>query len=185
MVLFAGAMLAFAALAETNTSLVEERYRAKYGRYTSAEEASRGLAKETAGTQYVGQACCRNMKPEAGTESATLSGPGTEAWYRMKYGRNAPRAEARELRAKDALAKHVHKCEELNSCPLVATVALTPRETVPSTVSEARARLQAKYGRSDLGGEERRAPVTSNEQSALRTASATVSCEHECCKHSD
>ena len=47
-VLAAAAMFASGALAVTNEQMAEERFKAKYGRYTPAEEARRKLAREFA-----------------------------------------------------------------------------------------------------------------------------------------
>ena len=184
MVLFAGVMIATTALVAQGDPMAEERYRMKYGRYTPAEEARQKAAKERAAdaTEYVGQSCCRHMKHENSGEKVTPNSASTEAYFKMKYGRSVPGAEAREKAAAEQVATHIRKCVELNRCPLVAVINATPSRNV--AVSNSEAWFQAKFGRKAPSGE-RRAAIAAKEDQPLVAAANPVPCEMECCKHAE
>jgi membrane protease subunit (stomatin/prohibitin family) len=93
----------------------EERHKAKYGRYTAAEEkrlsAMPGEKNQESG--LIGQACCRGMA--TGTKPRFTS---ADAWHRAKLGRNTAAYEAARMAAETERVAHVAKCAELARCPV-------------------------------------------------------------------
>ena len=86
-VLFAGVMTASAALAAMNDRMAEERYRAKYGRNTPAEEArKRSDIKDTDKNPI--QDCPGNAWG-SGILDDHVYGSAHEARFRAKYGRGS------------------------------------------------------------------------------------------------
>jgi hypothetical protein len=184
MFLFAGVMISTTALATQGDPMAEERYRMKYGRYTPAEEARQKAAKERSAdaTAYVGQSCCRHMKHETTVERVTLNSASTEAYFKMKYGRSIPGAEAREKAAEEQVAMHIRKCAELDRCPLVAVENATSSRNVAASNSDAW--FRAKYGRS-VPSVERKVATLAKDERLLVAAANPVPCEMECCKHAE
>lgn len=161
-IFLAGATLTVAALGAQINSEAEERYRAKYGRYTQAFEARQKVPT----LQAAG--CCRNINASFKNQ---LRESFAEAVFRGKYGRSATAAAAREERAGEANAQHVHMCVELGKCTLMEAQVVNPapqREVAGTGES-----YRAKYGRA-LGpsGKE------------VQLAAAKVPCEHACCRRS-
>ncbi|MEO7652309.1 MAG: hypothetical protein ABIZ80_17730 [Bryobacteraceae bacterium] len=180
-VLFAGVMIASMALGQAGDPFAEERYHRKYGRYTPAEEARRKAAKDE--TKYVGQACCRNMAHEALAGQVAMTSSGTEAYFRAKYGRAAPAAQARQKATDEQTATHIGKCAELGRCALVAAETASTNLSA-ANLSETEARFRAKYGWSAPN----KTPPASNpptQHQSLLAANDHVPCEEACCKQSE
>jgi hypothetical protein len=119
--LVAGAMLTLAPFSARANSETEERYRAKYGRYTEAYEAREKAARK------VDAPACRNMYVPFKNEQLESF---AEARFRAKYGRSTPRVEAREKLVAEANAKNARRCVELGKCTLMKaeeTTAFTPK----------------------------------------------------------
>lgn len=187
MVLFAGVVIASATLVGQGDPMAEERYRMKYGRYTPAEEARQKAAKEKATdvTEYVGQSCCRHMKHGVSGETVTLNSTSTEAWFKMKYGRSTPGAEASQKAAEEQLAAHIRKCVELDRCPLVAVGNATSSTNVTAaSVSTSEAWFRAKFNRG-APSEERRAAIAAKDERLLVASTNPLPCEMACCKHAE
>jgi hypothetical protein len=163
---FVGATLTALTLNAAVDSQAEERYRAKYGRYTQTYEAQKKAV-----LKLEAPACCRNMNAELKNEPRDNF---ADALFRSKYGRSTPRVEAREKLAVEANARHVRMCLELGKCTLMhagGNVAAPPKGAPDNSWLEAFYR--AKFGRTlETTGEEVR--VASN-----------VTCEHGCCKRAD
>ena len=83
-----GAMFAAASLAQPSNTWLEQWFKAKFGRYTAAEEArQRGQQIETA---YREEA----RSQAAPAPSAYRTNEHLEQWYKAKFGRNSPMEEA-------------------------------------------------------------------------------------------
>jgi hypothetical protein len=92
-VLFAGAMLSSAAFAADSDPFREERYKAKFGRYTPAEEARRAalVPKKLVGAEKcTSQDCCSGHAITTKT-AVSDSAAFTEAWAQAKFGRSLRR----------------------------------------------------------------------------------------------
>jgi hypothetical protein len=165
-IVFAGAMLSLAACAAAIGSSAEERYRAKYGRYTSAE----GARKKTAANQEE-PACCRNLN--ASLRNVSSSQAPAEALFRAKYGRNTAMADARERQAAHESAKRVRSCVELGQCKLMeaSTRAVDAALRAPAE-SWWTTRLRTKYGNT----------FSRNTERELVLSEVSKSCEHACCR---
>jgi hypothetical protein len=182
MVLVAGVMIASTALVGQNDPATEERYRMKYGRHTPAEAARRNAVTAADAVEYLGQACCRHMKHETSTGKLALHSASREAWFKLKYGRGTPAAEARQRSMDEHVATHVRKCEELGRCPLVAAdIGTTNTNLATASGSRREATFRAKYGRSAPSEESRAASAAKVERLPV-AASHAVACEMECCK---
>ena len=83
--LVALAICSVAALAQSNRNDAEERYKAKFGRYTPAEEARR--AEEKANTAY------RDTTPPKASDAARTN--WSEQRHQAKFGRPTPATEAK------------------------------------------------------------------------------------------
>jgi hypothetical protein len=167
--LCAGAVLSLAAFANSTDSFTEERYRAKYGRYTPAAEARQKLvAKPEA------PACCRSVS--ASFKNAPRWQASAEAVFRTKHGRNTPAGEAREKLAATERRMHLLSCAELGKCtfmqPDKPPVLTSSAAAVDSWREEF---FRAKYGRA----------FQVNTEAELSLSAAKVTCEHDCCKRSD
>jgi hypothetical protein len=162
--LVAGAILTLAPFSARANSETEERYRAKYGRYTEAYEA-----REKAAHKVDAPACCRNMNALFKNEPRESF---TEALFRSKYGRSTPRVEAREKLVAEANAKNVRRCVELGKCTLMKADTSTPKAARAHSWSDDFYR--SKYGR----------PLAARREE-IDLAAGNVTCEHDCCKRSD
>src|SRR5215212_898374 len=117
MVLFTATMFASLTMTAALAPSREEQYRAKYGRYTPAYEAT------------VDAKPSKNAVPDcSGPFEASVNG-----------GSNEVVAEARVQAARVELARHSRVCRVLDHCPL-------PLKTLPAASSH-EARSIAKYGR--------------------------------------
>jgi hypothetical protein len=105
-VILAGAL--FVSTAFASDPYAEERFKAKYGRYTPAEEARREALKKPAKAQSAAleaevamcemPGCC---KPGAAAKSEVSAGDAhIDALFRAKFGRPSPVEEARIAEAK-------------------------------------------------------------------------------------
>ena len=165
-IVFAGAMLSLAACAAAIGSSAEERYRARYGRYTSAE----GARKKTA-ANHEEPACCRNVN--GSFKNALSSRAPAEARFRAKYGRNTAMAEARERQAAQETAKRVRSCGELGQCtPMEASTRAVDTTLRASAESWWTTRLRTKYGNT----------FSPNRERELVLFEVSKSCEHACCR---
>jgi len=166
----AGALVATSVVAGVNDQLTEERYRAKYGRYTPAEESRRKAAEVTrahTATACEREACCQRIASKASVNRrvlGVLSNSDADARFRAKWGRGFVDAEAQTLDA---------------ACNLTAT--RKAQQSVPNANTpnyDALGRLQAKTGRTP-------APPTGTMQPAIvgpeLVARALMGCMHYCC----
>lgn len=181
-VLFAGVMTASAAFAGMNDAMAEERYRAKYGRNTPAEEARKEKARSniTDTTKNPMQDCCWAMHGAAASSTIMFNGSAHEARFRAKYGRSTPREEMRQKAETKRLALHIKKCAEMGQCPRVhGLTALASTGLATPAPNDAELRLRAKYGRS--------APIEARQavnEERRQVAFADLNhCEHGCCNH--
>jgi hypothetical protein len=121
LVLLAGAM--FLSTAFANDPSFEERFKAKTGRYTPAEEARRERVARVEEARQVETAscerhsCCAGHKSVTGERETRLPDTVAEAWYRAKFGRTSPskelRLNARRLKATDeVLVAKASTCEQ-------------------------------------------------------------------------
>jgi hypothetical protein len=92
----AGVLLASMAFGAQGDPFREERFKAKTGRYTQAEEARRltvsGKSNATA-EKCSDQVCCRHQDGASPKQSEAQS--FFDAWSRAKYGRNIREAQDR------------------------------------------------------------------------------------------
>ena len=178
-VFIAGALVALPGIASPTDNLVEERHKAKYGRYTPAEEKRRSTLKPVqASNEMPDHACCKRV---AGGE--TLMPAASEAWHRAKFGRNTPRFE-NAIRAADVeLVAHEKKCTELGRCAVaVAKADSAGRNTDSWNVSEAdEARLRMRLGMTAPRRGFRRA----TEDKPIIAAREYVSCGEPCCNNAE
>ena len=179
-VLFAGVMTASAAFAGINHEMAEERYRAKYGRNTPAEEA-RKRSNITDTTKNLMQDCCWAMHGAAASSSPVLSnGSAHEAHFRAKYGRSTPREEMRQKAETKEIALHMKKCAAVGQCPRVhGLTAQTSTGLATPAPNDVELRLRAKYGRSAAI----QARQAVNEQPRQVAVVDLNHCEHGCCNH--
>ena len=129
MVVFAGAMFTSMAMAAVSDQFSEERYRAKYGRYTPAQESrlkDMQAASAVTATEPAGPACCRSWHRQDRLVVSTSISSGTR--FRAKYGRSLA-IDERDRRSVEVPPK---------------TEASNP----VTTTSNEEARFVAKYGRS-------------------------------------
>lgn len=111
LVFLAGTM--FLSTAFANDPSFEDRFKAKTGRYTPAEEARRERVTRVEKVQQAEAAscerhsCCARHKRVTGERQLQLPDTGAKAWYRAKFGRTSPskelRVAARRLTATDEL----------------------------------------------------------------------------------
>ena len=169
MVVFAGAVFTSMAMAAAGDQFFEERYRAKYGRYTPAEESrlkDRQAASGLTTPAPAGPVCCRSGHRH--DRLAVYTSVSTADRFRAKYGRSLA-VEERDRRSREEhLAVHQGKCLELGQCPLMPSKT-EASNTVTATSNE-EARVVAKYGRS------RSVPE-------LAAGIGSAPCEHACCQH--
>jgi hypothetical protein len=163
----AGAVFALAAFATQPNSENEERYRAKYGRYTQSYERW-----DKAPAKFEVAACCRNMNALVTNEPRESS---VEALFRAKYGRSAPRVEAHEKLVADVKAKHVRTCVELGNCALMKSERKGLSTAKVAQVSSWSDEFyRAKYGR-----------ALPEAREVVHLSAVHVTCDHECCRRSD
>ncbi|MEO8594954.1 MAG: hypothetical protein ABI759_16660 [Candidatus Solibacter sp.] len=98
---FVGATFVAAGMAQSSN---EERFKAKFGRYSAAEEARQSAGQE-------------NTAYRAETLPVTAAAPWNEQWFKAKYGRYTPTEEARQNR------------EQENSAFRAETLPVTPSTT--------------------------------------------------------
>jgi hypothetical protein len=92
----AGVVLASMAFGAQGDPFQEERFKAKTGRYTQAEEARRltAAAKSDVRTEKcMDQECCRHQ--DGASQKQTDAQAFFDAWSRAKYGRNIREAQDR------------------------------------------------------------------------------------------
>ena len=120
--LIAGAL--FVSTAFGSDPYAEERFKAKYGRYTPAEETRREAAKKAQATTAKSdhpqaQMCeipnCCKRETKAATAKVSTADTHAEALFRAKYGRPSPMKEARIAEAKrqaaTSLASNASVCD--------------------------------------------------------------------------
>ena len=166
-----GIVTASAGIAGVNDQMAEERYRAKYGRYSPVEEERRKHATEEArrntsiGCEREG--CCHEASQHT---AAAQNLPDTRAVsdaaerFIAKWGRNPFEAEPSRVMAGSGV-----------------TAATAPSYSASDRrvhAGEAAARLEAKTGRTaQLPPAATQARVRNTEL----LAQASVTCDHECC----
>ena len=147
--------------------LAEERYKAKYGRYSPAEEARRKEAKKT-----LIAACERNA---AGKPAAIET--AAEARLKAKYGTTFGKTPALEppetiMTCGDTPEPEVHNCTGHACCRHGAAK--------PAAVETAAdARHKAKYG-TTFG---RTKPATAVEETVMTCGDTASPANHDCCGH--
>lgn len=158
MILFTAAL----AFASANDRLAEERYKAKYGRYSPAEEARRKAAKET-----VSVACCRHTTATP-APVATAADTRHKAKYGTTFGK-APAAEPAEtiMTCGDTPEPEVYNSRVHACCKRDAA------KPAP-VVTAADARHKAKYG-TTFG----RAPVAEPAETMMTCGDEAAG--HACC----
>ena len=180
-VLFSGVVFAYAVVAASSDQFSEERYRMKYGRYTSAEETRRTVVetKRKAAEEYADQACYRHMPHET---TLALNASSNENWFRAKFGRSAPIYEGTKEAAEVQMAAHMEECAELGRCPLTHVNAASEGTTrVASNFTETEARLRMKYGRTFGPAERISTTPTMIEKRPMLAAVEHSPCTETCC----
>ena len=132
MLSFAGLALAGAAFGQGSNSTVEQWHKAKYGRYSAAEEARQKA--ETANTAF------REDTGEASGLSNASSHPTvswSEQWNKAKYGRYSAAEEARQRSEQSNTAYREESAPE-------EVIGGRPAETAISSWEQWH---KAKYGR--------------------------------------
>ena len=168
--LIAGIVTASAGVAGINDQMAEQRYRAKYGRYSPAEERRQHASEEARRNTAIGcatEGCCRAASQDtAAAQNQTDTRTRSDAAERFiaKWGRNP--FESKTSRVMDASG---------------VTAATAPSYSANDRSihgGDAAARLQAKTGRTAQ-------PPLGTTQARVRDtellAQASVTCEHECC----
>ena len=106
-ILLTGAILSVAAFSAHSDPLAEERYRAKYGRYTPAAEARQEAARQLTAamaSRVEASVCCQQMK--VASRNAAVTESSTDMHFRAKYGRSTPAKEARQRAVAEERAAH-------------------------------------------------------------------------------
>lgn len=101
-VLFTGAMLSSSAFSADGDPFSEARFKAKFGRYTAAEEARRGANAQQAGSSAMNctkHECCshKGMAAHKTSKSAGFANSNAgfeDAWAQAKFGRSIRRADS-------------------------------------------------------------------------------------------
>ena len=168
-VVFAGAMFASMVMAAVSDQSSEERYRAKYGRYTPAQKSrvrDVQAASAATATEPAGPVCCRSWHRHDRLVVSTSISTGDR--FRAKYGRSLAVEERDRRSAEEHLAVHRGKCLEIGQCSLMSPK--TEASNAVTATSSEEARFVAKYGR-----------IRSVPDPATGIGSAP--CEHTCCQH--
>ena len=118
-VLFAGTLLASAALQAAEIPYSEVLYRAKYGRSLPVKASESNLKKELA---HPAPACCLTLRGHDHLAKPAVV-PAREAHFRAKYGTNSPVEEARLRAVTQELAAHRGTCVELAQCSQIVAHA--------------------------------------------------------------
>ena len=105
---------------------------------------------------------------------AGTSDPQAGERYRMKYGRNTPQEEARQVADEKEQALHARKCPELGRC--MRRHVETAAAPAPAA-NDQEQRAQVKYGRSPS---QRKAI---DEEQLLAASPQWIGCEQPCCTH--
>lgn len=169
LIVFAAAALAFGG---ANDPLAEERHKAKYGRYSPAEEARRREAKK-----QVVEACHRVVAKPAPVETAADA--RNKAKYGITFGK-APASEPVEtiMTCGDATEPEDHNCRD-HACCRHAAAKPAPVETA------ADARHKAKYGTTFKTTKPAAAPaetvMTCGDESAVNACCGNACCGGACC----
>ena len=168
--LVAGILTASAGVAGIKDQMAEERYRAKYGRYSPAEEKRQHASEEARRNTSIGcetEGCCHAASQDTtAIQNLTDTRAVSDAAERFvaKWGRNP--FESKPSRVIDASR---------------VTAATAPSYSAGNRSvhgGDAAARLQAKTGRTaQLPPATTQAWVRDTEL----LAQASVTCEHECC----
>ena len=166
----AGILTASAGIAGVNDQMAEERYRAKYGRYSPAEERRQHASEEARGNTAIRcerKGCCHAAPQDT---AAVQNMPDTRAVsdaaerFVAKWGRNPLEAEPSRVMAGSGVT--------------AATVPSYSANDRRVHAGDAAARLEAKTGRTaQLPPAATQARVRNTEL----LAQASVTCEHECC----
>jgi hypothetical protein len=162
-----GAVFALAAFATQPNSENEERYGAKYDRYTQSYERW-----DKAPAKVEVAVCCRNMNTLVKNEPRESF---VEALFRAKYGRSTPRVEAHEKFVAEANAKHVRACVELGKC--------TRMKAEEKALATAKAAQVSSWSDEFYRAKHGRAVPEAREE--VHLSAEHVTCDHECCRRSD
>jgi hypothetical protein len=169
-VLIAAALTVSAGLAGVTDQMAEERYRAKYGRYTPAEEKRPQSSLEARKNTPVScdrDACCHAAPAKAaltGKVVKTTTASDVAERFRAKWGRNPSGMEPSRAAADPAVS--------------AATEASYSAQNTSVYINDAAARFQAKTGRTT---QINTAPTQVETRGAELLAQASFACEHECC----
>ena len=169
-VLMAAALTVSAGLAGVTDQMAEERYRAKYGRYTPAEETRRQAsleARKNTPASCDRDACCHAAPAKAalrGNVVNTATASDVAERFRAKWGRNPSGMEPARAAADPAVS--------------AATEASYSAQNTSVYISDAAARFQAKTGRTT---QTNAAPAQVETRRAELLAQASFACQHECC----
>lgn len=166
----AGVVIASAGVAGVNDQMAEERYRAKYGRYSPAEERRQHASEEARRNTSIGcqtKDCCHAASQNT-AENLPDTRTGSDATQRFiaKWGRNPFEAEPSRAMAASSV-----------------NAATAPSDSADNRSvhhGDAAARLQAKTGRTgqlDPAATQARSRVRNTEL----LAQASLTCEQECC----
>ena len=163
-VLFAGAMLSTAAFSADGDPYREERFKAKYGRYTPAEEARRQaiVQQERATAKQCASYECCSHKRVAQENSKVTGSAWLNLWSQSKWGRTIPAGA---------------------SLPAEAPAATRAKTVSNDSVAFADAWAQAKWGRSIRRADNRtEVQVASAGRAEAGCPHGSSTCDHpKCC----
>jgi len=157
-----GTMIVIGALTATFTfadNSAEERFKAKYGRFTPGAKVAR-LAENP---MQCGMSCCRHMQNKVAADLPAAT--DAEARFQLKLGRYTPAEENRQEMAKALAAE---------PAALVAGA--------PATISDAEERFKAKFGRYTPLSEQRFELARKRTVERELLAAQNMRCEH-CARH--
>jgi hypothetical protein len=146
-VMLAAAMLVSVSLSADGDPLREERFKAKTGRYTPAEEARR----QALTARCSDHECCRHKHVAA--QQATAATNWKNLWFQSKWGRSIRMDELRQLKAQTgsttslpqtrasetqtffdswSRAKWGHNLRQVNDQPQMRVAQIAPAQPAPS-----------------------------------------------------
>ena len=183
LVLFAGAISTSMGMGASKGKRSEEQCRAKYGRYTCADEARLKAAQSATtpiGVEQTVLDCCQSLHQNklltGAVRTAAVNAFRVEERNRVQYGRYSHAKEAQLKAAREELAMHRRKCRELGQCPPMPTAHTAATSTV-AAISGTAVRSLAKYGRMIPVNKQPPAEAQKAEM-ALAAAGNTDACEH-------
>jgi hypothetical protein len=166
-ILLVGVLLSSLAFGQTARQS-EERYKAKLGRYSPAEEKRQSALAGKTKSEFVEPSCC----PRKFVRVMSVS----EAVLAAKHGRNSRAFEFAQEQANTEVRAHAAKCIELSRCPIDRVK--TPPTAAPS---ETETRLQAKLGIAAPGKTHTSDTAAQAHGPALRDTGSHAPCTEPCC----